>query len=89
MATTSPAVHHVAHDGDLSEEDKTTLSHLRYVLGLDDAEAQIVELDVVRQLFRERLKDALADSHLSDAEKQALESTAHAFGLSDEQHHAI
>jgi len=66
------AVHHLAADGDLSKSDRASLSHLRYVLGIDDGLAQEAEIDVLRQIFRERLKDALVDSHLSDSEKQAL-----------------
>lgn len=75
------AVQHLASDDELSEEDRATLTHLRYVLGLEDSDADDAQNEVLRDLFRARLKKALDDAFLSDDEKSHLGRIAKSFGL--------
>ena len=71
----------VARDRRLSDADVADLRHLRYVLGLDDADAKDIELEVLRDLYRGVLRHALLDGALAEAEKTALEAMAVNFGL--------
>ena len=57
----------------LSDEEIVELRQLRYVLGLDDADAKSIELELLRDLYRAVLRHALVDGHLSDAEKSKLD----------------
>lgn len=75
------AVTYFAADDALSEADRAAMKHLRYVLGLDDHEADEAQNDVLRELYRTRLKGVLDDGFLSDEEKKQLEAIAASFGL--------
>jgi hypothetical protein len=65
----------------LSDEEIADLRHLRYVLGLEEADANAVEAEFLRAKYRDALKSALADGHLSEAEKATLDAVAANFSL--------
>src|SRR2546430_16997072 len=73
----------------MSETDRGALKHLRYVLALDDSHADHAENEVLRDLFRARLKRELDDGVLSDAEKAHREAVAKRFALADARRREI
>lgn len=84
MSLYQTALNHFSQDGELSPVERGALQQLRYVLGLDDAEAEQAQLDALRERYRERLQHALTDSHLSANERADLEATGKSFGLNEE-----
>jgi hypothetical protein len=74
--------HHV-RDLTLLPEEREALKQLRYVLDLDEIGAIEVEATVLRATYRDQLKQALNDQHLSEVEKQKLERMADNFTLTD------
>ena len=68
------AVRHLADDGELSDTDRAELTHLRYVLGLEDQAAEHAQRTVLREVYCSRLEAALSNGHLSEEEKTELES---------------
>lgn len=73
MALYETALRDAVRDLQLSEQDTADLKHLRYVLGLDDGAAQDAQTQVLRLIYRDELKKALDDRHLSTVAKQSLE----------------
>jgi len=67
----------------LSDAEIGELRRLRYILGLEDADAKAFEVGLLRVHYRKELKKALDDGHLSDDEKSKLEAMAVNFGLPD------
>jgi tellurite resistance protein len=78
------AVRHLANDGELSDEDRGQLKHLRYVLGLSDEETDEAQLAVLREVYRAHLLTTLRDGQLSDHEKAHLERVTRSFGLPEQ-----
>src|SRR5687768_12050538 len=58
------ALHHRAKDGLLSDIDVGEMRRLRYILGLDDKVAKDTEVEMLREMYRAMLKEALTDSSL-------------------------
>jgi len=76
-------------DFHLSDDEIADLRQLRYVLGLDDAEAKAIDAELLCERYRVALRSALADGQLSDEEKSRLDAVAANFSLPDEVKTAI
>jgi hypothetical protein len=83
------AVAYFAFDGVLSDDERQTLSKLRYVLDLDENGSTEVEASVLRDTYRQELKRALADGVLSPEEKTRLATMSKSFSLPEDTRVAI
>ncbi len=67
---------HLVRDGDITEQDRRDLAHLRRVLGLSEEDVQRIERELLEDVYRTELRRAVGDSVLTDQEKQRLRELA-------------
>ncbi|MBC7930667.1 MAG: hypothetical protein H7Z38_08870 [Rubrivivax sp.] len=76
---------HLALDGKITDEELEQLQRLRGALGLSTEDVREAEARSLLPLYRERLKESLADRHLTQGEDERLKSLARDLGLDDAQ----
>lgn len=76
---------HLALDGKITDEEMGQLQRLRGALGLAAEDVREAEARSLLPLYRERLKESLADRHLTQGEGEHLKSLAQDLGLDDSQ----
>lgn len=76
---------HLALDGKITDEEMEQLQLLRGALGLSAEDVREAEARSLLPLYRERLKESLADRHLTHGEDERLKSLARDLGLDDAQ----
>jgi hypothetical protein len=78
-------VGHLAQDGKITDEELEHLRRLRGALGLSAEDAREAESASLLPLYRERLRESLADRHFMPAEGESLEDLARELRLDDSQ----
>ena len=76
---------HLALDGKITDEELEQLQRLRGALALSADDVREAESRSLLPLYRERLKESLADRHLTHGENEQLKSLARDLGLDDAQ----
>lgn len=76
---------HLTLDGKITDEEMGQLQRLRSALGLSAEDVREAEARTLLPLYRERLKESLADHHLTHGEGERLKSFARDLGLDDSQ----
>jgi hypothetical protein len=76
---------HLALDGKITDEELGELQRLRGALGLSAEDVREAEAKSLLPLYRERLKESLADRHLTQGEDEKLKSLARDLGLDEAQ----
>jgi hypothetical protein len=76
---------HIALDGKITNEELDELQRLRRALGLSAEDVREAEAKSLLPLYRERLKESLADRHLTQGEDEKLKSLARDLGLDEAQ----
>lgn len=76
---------HLALDGKITDEEMGQLRRLRGALGLSAEDVREAEARSLLPLYRERLRESLADRHLTHGEDERLKSLAQDLGLDDSQ----
>jgi hypothetical protein len=76
---------HLAEDGKITDEEMEHLQRLRGALGLSAEDVREAEASTLLPIYREKLKESLADRHFTHGEGEQLKSLARDLGLDDSQ----